>query len=135
MPSFREAIVCDATPASVWRIVHDPERVAEWMADTARVEPGEDEGIVVRYLHGWPDFPMPTRVASRAAGGRVVISCLVSDIDFRIGLAPHGEGCEVEIEVAIPEAEAEREEGLRALVTASLARLAERAAATGTPLG
>ena len=37
MPTLRETIVCDATPTSVWRIVHDPERVSEWMADTERV--------------------------------------------------------------------------------------------------
>ena len=135
MPSFRESIVCAAPPAAVWRIVHDPERFAEWMADTERVEPGEEEGTVVRYLHGWPDFPMPTRVESRSAGGRVVISCLVSDIDFRVGLAPHDAGCRVEIEVAVPETEAARAEGLRQMVTASLARLADRASAGGPPLG
>lgn len=134
MPTLRETIVCDATPTSVWRIVHDPERVSEWMADTERVEPGDD-GTVVRYLHGWPDFPMPTRVESRAEGARVVISCLVSDIDFRVSLAPEGAGCAVEIEVTIPESEAERAEGLRAMVAASLQRLAERTAAAGTPLG
>lgn len=134
MPSFREEIVCAASPTSVWRIVHDPERFSEWMVDTERVEPGED-GTVTRYLHGWPDFPMPTRVESRAEGARVVISCLVSDIDFRVSLAPDGEGCAVEIEVSIPDAEARRAEDVRALVVASLVRLADRAAAAGTPLG
>ncbi len=134
MPIFRESIVCGASPAGVWRIVHDPERFAEWMVDTARVEPG-DGGTVTRYLHGWPDFAMPTRVESRADGARVVISCLVSEIDFRVSLAPEGTGCAVVIEVAIPEAEAHREGDLRAVVAASLARLAERAAAAATPLG
>ena len=134
MPRFSEAIVCAATPTSVWRIVHDPERMGEWLVDTERVEPGDD-GTVVRYLHGWPDFPMPTRVESRAEGSRVVISCLVSDIDFRVSLAPDGEGCAVEIQVTIPEAEGPRAEGVRAVVVASLERLAERAAAAGTPLG
>ncbi len=110
MPRFRESIVCEAPPAAVWRLVHDPERIAEWMADTERVEPGED-GTVVRYLHGWPDFPMPTRVESRAEGARVVISCLVSDIDFRVSLAPDAAGCAVEIEVTIPEAEASSRAG------------------------
>lgn len=133
MPSFRESIVCPAEPASVWRIVHDPERFAEWMVDTARVERGE-RGTVTRYLHGWPDFPMPTRVHSRAEGARVVISCLVSDIDFRVSLAPDAAGCAVDIDVVIPDAEAHREGDVRALVAASLVRLAERTAA-GTSLG
>ena len=135
MPAFRETVVCDAAPTAVWRIVHDPERFSEWMVDTERVEAGDDEGTVVRYLHGLPDFPMPTRVESRAEGGRVVISCLVSDIDLRVSLTPEGAGCGVEIAVTIPEGEAHREEAMRELVTASLARLAERAAAEGPPLG
>ena len=105
------------------------------MVDTERVEAGDDDGTVVRCLHGWPDFPMPTRVESRAEGGRVVISCLVSDIDLRVSLTPEGAGCGVEIAVTIPEGEAHREEAMRELVTASLARLAERAAAEGPPLG
>lgn len=134
MPSFRESIVCPADPSSVWRVVHDPERFAEWMVDTERVEPGAP-GTVTRYLHGWPDFPMPTRVHSRAEGARVVISCLVSDIDFRVSLAPDPAGCAVDIDVVIPESEAHREGDVRALVAASLVRLAERTAAAGTSLG
>ena len=114
-------------------MVHDPERFAEWMVNTARVERGE-HGTVTRYLHGWPDFPMPTRVHSRAEGARVVISCLVSDVNLRVSLAPDAAGCAVDIDVAIPDAEAHREGDLRALVAASLVRLAERTAA-GTSLG
>jgi uncharacterized protein YndB with AHSA1/START domain len=134
MPSFRESIVCPAPPARVWRMVHDPERFAEWMVDTERVEHGE-QGTVTRYLHGWPDFPMPTRVHSRTEGARVVISCLVSDVDFRVSLAPDAAGCAVDIDVFVPDAEAHREGDLRALVAASLVRLAERTAAGGAPLG
>ncbi|MGD9694920.1 MAG: SRPBCC family protein [Thermoleophilia bacterium] len=128
-----DAIVCRAPAVEVWRLVHDPSRLHEWMADTERVEPGEGD-TVVRFLHGWPDHPMPTRVRS-AAGGRVTISCLVSDIDFAIGLSPHPQGCEVTVTGTIPEAEAARCAAVRELVGASLRRLAERAAAPPAPLG
>lgn len=134
MPAFREEIVCEAEPAAVWRLVHDPDRLAEWMVDTERVEPGEG-GAVTRYLHGWPDFPMPTRVRSRADGARVVISCLVSDIDIQVTLSPHPRGCGVEIAASVPDREAARVDGLRELVHQSLARLAERASAPGAQLG
>jgi uncharacterized protein YndB with AHSA1/START domain len=133
MPSFRETIVCAAPPAQVWRLVHDPARMSEWMTDTARVEPGED-GTVTRYLVGWPEYPMPTRVRTQSDGRRVVISCLVSDIDFRVALSPDPAGCGVEIEVSLPEEEAARMEGVREVVVASLARLAERSA-SAAPLG
>ena len=133
MPSFRESIVCAAPPAEVWRLVHDPARMHEWMTDTERVEPAVD-GTVTRYLVGWPDYPMPTRVRSHSDGARVVISCLVSDIDFRIALSPDPVGCGVEIEVTLPEEEAARMDGVHEVVVASLARLAERSA-SGASLG
>jgi uncharacterized protein YndB with AHSA1/START domain len=134
VPGFREGIVCAAPPAEVWRLVHDPARMSEWMTDTARVEVAQGGGTVTRYLHGWPDHPMPTRVRSHGDGSRVVISCLVSDIDFRVTLSPDPEGCRVDIDVRLPEEEAARLDGVRAVVVASLERLAERSAA-GTPLG
>lgn len=134
MPGFREGTVCAAPPAEVWRLVHDPSRMGEWMTDTARVEPGEEADTVTRYLHGWPDYPMPTRVRTQGDGARVVISCLVSDIDFRISLSPDPAGCRVDIDVTMPEEEAARLDGVHELVVASLARLAERSA-SGTPLG
>jgi uncharacterized protein YndB with AHSA1/START domain len=134
VPGFRESVVCEAPPEAVWRLVHDPERMCEWMVDTERVEPGE-EGTVTRYLHGWPDFPMPTRVTSRPEGARVVISCLVSDIDMRVALSPHPRGTAVELDASLPEAEIARMDALRELVVASLARLAQVVAAPGGALG
>jgi uncharacterized protein YndB with AHSA1/START domain len=126
MPGFRETVVCDAPAIEVWRLVHDPERLPEWMSDTERVEPADD-GTVTRYLHGWPDDPMPTRLRSHADGARVVISCLVSDIEMTMSLAPHPRGCAVELEVSLPEGESARLEGMRRLAADSLARLAARA--------
>jgi uncharacterized protein YndB with AHSA1/START domain len=134
VPGFRESVVCEAPPEAVWRLVHDPERMCEWMVDTERVEPGED-GTVTRYLHGWPDFPMPTRVTSGGDGARVVISCLVSDIDMRVALAPHPRGTAVELDASLPESERARLGDLRELVVASLARLAQVTAAPGGALG
>lgn len=134
MPSFTERVVCEAPPADVWRLVHDPDRLPEWMADTQRVEPCDD-GTVTRFLHGWPDHPMPTRVTTRADGARVVISCLVSDIDLRVALSPHPLGCAVELEVSLPEHEAARLDGVRRLAVDSLARLAEITSAPGAALG
>lgn len=135
MPAFREEIVCEADPTAVWRLVHDPDRLAEWMSDTERVEPAAGEGLVTRYLHGWPDHPMPTRVRAHADGARVVISCLVSDIDFQVILSPHPLGCAVAVAASVPERESARLDGLRELVRSSLARLAERASASGAALG
>ena len=134
MPSFAERTVCAAPPADVWRLVHDPERLPEWLVDTERVEGGGD-GTVTRYLHGWPDLPMPTRVTSRAEGPRVVISCLVSDIDIQVSLAPHPAGCAVEMAVRLPEAESARLPAVRRLAVDSLARLSRITSAGAPALG
>jgi hypothetical protein len=133
MPVAGGAIVCAVAPIEVWRLVHDPMRLHEWMVDTERVEPAEN-GAVTRYLHGWPDYPMPTRMRTATEGGRVIISCLVSDMDIVVSLAPHPDGCAVAIEVEIPEAEAHRRDALQEVIDASLARLAERSAGAA-PLG
>jgi hypothetical protein len=128
MPVAEGAVVCPVDPIEVWRLVHDPMRLHEWMVDTERVEPAHG-GAVTRYLHGWPEYPMPTRMRT-GTGGRVIISCLVSDIDIVVSLAPHPDGCTVAMEAQIPEAEAHRRDAVQDLVDASLARLAERSAGT-----
>ena len=64
-----------------------------------------------------------------------MISCLVSDIDFRVSLAPDAAGCAVDIDVSHPRRRGRiARTGVRAVVAASLVRLAERTAA-GTSLG
>lgn len=134
MPVAEHRVVCAASPLAVWRLVHDPLRLHEWMADTERVAPAGDDGVVTRYLHGWPDHPMPTRVAPGAPASPVTISCLVSDIEIVVALEPHRDGCAVRITARIPDAEARRADAIDGLVRESLARLASRAAQEG-PLG
>lgn len=134
MPRVTGSVVCAASPFAVWRLVHDPERLPEWLADTERVEPGDD-GNVVRYLHGWPDSPMPTGIRSARDGSRIVISCLVSDIDITVVLSPDDAGCRVALAASVPDAEAHRVPAIRALVDESLRRLGERVAAGRDPLG
>lgn len=128
MPTIRAAAVCRAPAIEVWRLVHDPARIHEWMEGTERAEPSGAHGVVTRYLAGWPEYPMPTRITARGEGC-VTVSCLVSDIDIDIVLTPAGAGCRVDIEARIPPAEAAREDAMRGVVEASLARLAALTAA------
>lgn len=134
MPVAEHRAVCAAPALSVWRLAHDPARLGDWMADTARVERAGEEGVVTRYLHGWPDHPMPTRVRPGAATGPVVISCLVSDIEIVVALEPHPAGCAVRITATVPDGEADRLDAIDGLVRGSLDRLVARAARED-PLG
>jgi hypothetical protein len=133
--------VCRAPAIEVFKILHDPARIPEWWAGVERVETGPD-GAVTRYTREWPDFAYPTAVVrpitgppgagdGQSAPGAVRISCLLSDIVHEWTLAPHAEGCTVQVRVELPEAEAGRIDAQRAEVGGSLAglvALAERPA-------
>lgn len=131
MPVVSAGALCAAAPIDVWRLVHDPCRLHEWMADTERAGPPDEDGVVTRFLTGWPEYPMPTRVTSTARGGGVTISCLVSDIEFRIALSEDPRGCRVELEARIPEAEAARADAMLALIQASVERIVSVTAGGG----
>jgi uncharacterized protein YndB with AHSA1/START domain len=127
MPEFTERTACQAPPEEVWKLLHDPERFADWWADTDRME--SRDGGVTRYAEAWPDYPFPLDVASRRDGAAIVISCLRSDIVYEWTLSPAAEGCDVAVRVTIPEGEAARLEPVSAEASASLARLVEVAQA------
>ena len=127
MPEFTERTACQAPPEEVWKLLHDPERFADWWADTDRME--SRDGGVTRYAEAWPDYPFPLDVASRRDGAAIVISCLRSDIVYEWTLSPAAEGCDGAVRVTIPEGEAARLEPVSAEASASLARLVEVAQA------
>lgn len=128
MPAFTLTRVCPAPALDVFALLHDPACIAEWWADTDRVEEGEG-GAVTRYAAAWPDFPYPLGVAR--ADGAVTISCLQSDIVYEWRLTPHPDGCEVSARVEIPAAEADKLEAQRDEVSRSMARLIALAAPPG----
>ena len=70
---------------------------------------------------------MPQRMRSSSANGRVTISCLVSDLEYRWQLTADGERTRVEVHVDIPEVEAHRLEVQTAAMTSALSRLARLA--------
>lgn len=125
MPSFAERAHCRAPATAVWKLLHDPRRFAEWWAGTARIEAGGSGGV--RWLEGWPDFPMPFAVERGHDGAGVVISCLVSDVRFTFRLEPAEPGCAVAVDALVPEHKAARLGALRDEMRRSLERLVTRA--------
>ena len=134
MPSFHDSVTTPAPPEEVWKILYDPHRFPEWWTgiETVETEPGtgggESERRYTMYPQGYPDFPMPQELRSSRGDGRVVVSCLVSDLRFEWRLEPDAEGTRISVDVDIPEKEAHRLEGQRERIAASLARLGELAA-------
>ena len=128
MPSFHDSAASSAPPEEVWKLLYDPARFPDWWAGIGSVEV-HDEGSYTLYPEGYPDFPMAQLLDTRRQEGRVTVSCMVSDLRFEWHLEADGEeGTLISVEVEIPEAEAHRLEGQRALISASLERLARVAA-------
>jgi uncharacterized protein YndB with AHSA1/START domain len=128
MPSFDEARHIAAAPEEVWKLLYDPARFPEWMEGIATVTDrgadGEGETFT-QYPEGYPDFPMPQRMRTDHDAGRVVVSCLVSYLEFRWVLSDLGDGrTGVDVHADIPEEESHRLAHTQAAVRASLEKLA-----------
>jgi uncharacterized protein YndB with AHSA1/START domain len=134
MPAFDDSAVSQAPPEEVWKLLYDPSRFPDWWAGMETVEVGEPEGAGRRrftyYPDGRPDFPRPQMLDTARDDRRVVVSCLVSDLRFEWRLEPAegGSGTRISVHVDIPEQEPDWLETQRAIVSRSLARLAELAA-------
>jgi uncharacterized protein YndB with AHSA1/START domain len=131
MPSFRDSAESIAAPGEVWKLLYDPARFPEWWAGIGTVEVEvEREGAYTMYPDGYPDFPMAQLLDTRREEQRVTVSCMVSDLRFEWRLEPAAGGTRITVEVEIPEREAKRLETQREVISASLGRLAELAAAS-----
>jgi uncharacterized protein YndB with AHSA1/START domain len=135
MPEFHDTTTTAAPPEEVWKILYDPARFPEWWSgiETVETEASADgETKYTMYPDGYPDFPMPQLLRTDRDGGRVSVSCLVSDLQFEWRLEPLGAGAEgtrISVDVEIPEEERHRLDTQREAISASLGKLAELAAA------
>jgi uncharacterized protein YndB with AHSA1/START domain len=127
MPQFSDALTTPAPPEEVWKLLYDASRFPDWWEGVESVQ--EDQDGPTFYPEGYPDFPMPQMLESSRDGGRVKVSCLVSDIRFEWRLAEEDGGTRISVDVEIPEEEAHRLERQSEIATASLRNLAELASA------
>jgi uncharacterized protein YndB with AHSA1/START domain len=129
MPEFSETATSPAPVEEVWKLLHDPSRFPEWWSgiETVRTD-GPDHYTI--WPRGYPDFPMAQHLRTERAGGRVTISCLVSDLEYCWQLSENGTGTRIEVAVEIPEIEAHRLEAQQSLISMSLQQLCVLAAAS-----
>jgi len=122
LPRFDDSAESDAPIEEVWKLLYDPARFTEWWVGVERIEPSD--GGYTMWPEGYPDFPMPQQLRTDGDGRKVLVSCLVSDLQFEWRLEPLGERTRIAVHVEIPEAEAARLESQRGVVSASLRSLA-----------
>lgn len=129
MPEFEQGAECRAPVREVWKLLYDPARYMEWWDGTERVE--IVDGAATRYTSTYPGTAFPTGVAGGAAGDRVTISCIATDIVYDWTLTPVPAGCAVRVRVALPERFADRLPGQQEGMRTSIARLVRAAEAGG----
>jgi uncharacterized protein YndB with AHSA1/START domain len=133
VPQFDDATITSASAVQVWKILYDPLRFPQWWAGFADAAPGDALGgcgDVTVWPDGYPDVPMPQRVATAPRERRIVVSCMVSDMVFEWRLHPAGDGTRISVHVEIPEKEAARLAEEREMIAAALRRLAALAEAS-----
>jgi uncharacterized protein YndB with AHSA1/START domain len=126
MPSFHDTVTAAAPPEEVWKLLYDPSRFPDWWAGVGTVDVTGDTEYTM-YPDGYPDFPMAQLLDTRREEQRVTVSCLVSDLRFEWHLAPDGSGTLITVDVEIPDAEADRLDTQREVISESMRRLAELA--------
>jgi uncharacterized protein YndB with AHSA1/START domain len=129
MPSFNDTATTAAPPEEVWKMLYDPSRFPDWWTgfETVEMESGDgEERRYTMYPEGYPELPMPQLLRSSRENRRVTISCLISELVFEWRLEPADApaGTRISVHVDIPEAEAQRLEAQRDVISSSLHRLA-----------
>ena len=123
---FHAQAACAAPAREVWKLLYDPVRFARWWPGWERIEPG-DGSALTRYDARWPDFAYPATVSADPSSGRVVVSCLLSDIVHTWSIDPDGSGCQIGVVVTIPEADSDRACGTADVVRQALSALVSEA--------
>jgi uncharacterized protein YndB with AHSA1/START domain len=133
MPSFEDSAISRAPPEEVWKLLYDPSRFPQWWAGMETVETGEPEAGGRRpftyYPEGSPDVPRPQLLDTAREERRIVVSCVVTDLRVEWRLEPAGERATlIKVRVDVPEQERPMLDSQHAVVSRSLATLAELAA-------
>lgn len=127
MPGFTLTGETSAPVEEVWKLLFDPTRLPEWWS----VDAVRDDAAAAHQLDllGLADLPIPFITRFDRAGGRVVMSCQVSDSAFTWQLAEHGSGTRMTVRVDVAPTDTHLLPLERKVVAASLVALAQMAEA------
>ncbi len=130
MPDFEQSREVGAAPEAVWRLVSDPNRLAEWVpTTTASHRAGEDAVQLQGESHGHDYDTRGGFVADAAAKRLSWDSPRHSGYRGTLVVADHADGSRVTVWVSIPDAPAQAEEEIVRGLGETLDRIARLARA------
>ena len=130
MPDFEQSREVGAAPETVWRLVSDPNRLAEWVpTTTASHRAGEDAVQLQGESHGHDYDTRGGFVADAAAKRLSWDSPRHSGYRGTLVVADHAGGSRVTVWVSIPDAPAQAEEEITRGLDDTLDRIARLARA------
>jgi uncharacterized protein YndB with AHSA1/START domain len=125
MPDFEQSREVGATPDAVWRLVSDPNRLADWVPTTTASRPaGEDAVRLQGESHGHDYDTRGGFVADDAAKRLSWDSPRHSGYRGTLVVADHAGGSRVTVGVTIPDAPAQADEEIRRGLRETLDRIA-----------
>ena len=128
MPDFEQSREIGAAPDAVWRLVSDPDRLAEWVPTTTASRP---EGAGAVHLQGEShghDYDTRSGFVADAAARRLTWdSPRLSGYRGALLVADHAGGSRVTVQVTIPDALAREDEEIARGLRDTLDRIARLA--------
>jgi uncharacterized protein YndB with AHSA1/START domain len=124
MPDYERSRDIDAAPETVWRVVSDPGRLAEWLPTTSASRPaGHDAVELVGESHGHEYDLQSGFVTDDAARRLSWDSPRDSGYQGELTVAEHPGGSRVTVRLAIPLAPADADEEINRGLREALERI------------
>jgi uncharacterized protein YndB with AHSA1/START domain len=128
MPEFEQSRQIDAAPDAVWRLVSDPDRLADWVPTTTASRPEGQDAVHLRGESHGHDYDIRSGFVTDAAARRLSWdSPRLSGYRGTLRVAGHADGSQVTVQVTIPDVLARADEEITRGLRETLDRIARLA--------
>ena len=129
MADFEQSQEIDAAPDAVWRLVSDPDRLADWVPTTTASRPEGEDAVHLRGESHGHDYDLRSGFVADAAARRLSWdSPRLSGYRGTLQVAGHTDGSHVTVQVTIPDVLAREDAEINRGLRETLDRIARLAA-------